>query len=43
MILGVVYLKELIDGGAYFWNFTVPCDHKKWFSLSKELEDDIFA
>ena len=43
MILGGLYLKGLIDGEAYFRNFTVPCDHKKRFSLSKELEDDIFA
>ena len=46
MILGGLYLKGLIDGGAYFQNFTVPCDQKgvkKRFSLSKELEDDIVA
>ena len=43
MILGGLYLKGLIDGGAYFQNFMVPCDHKKRFSLGKELEDDIFA
>ena len=43
MTLGGLYLKGLIDEGAYFRNFTVPCDDKKRFSLSKELEDDIFA